>query len=106
MTGANLSWEAYGLLNNQPMASLNMDGTWTDYIYANGQKIARVSSADSRVHTQGVFTTDMNELRWNLPVPQNPGGGNYTVKAGDRLCFRQYNSTPGAARRCGSPTAS
>lgn len=86
------TWTEYVNFNGQPLAERSSDGVWTDYIYANGQKIARVDGHDNRIHTHGVFTTSGNELRWNLPIPSNPDGSQYTVQTGDQLCVRQFES--------------
>ena len=45
---------------------------------------------DAVVHTNGPASGNWALLRWNLPTSQNTGGDAYTVKAGDKLCFRQY----------------
>ncbi|HZL26958.1 MAG TPA: RHS repeat-associated core domain-containing protein [Acidobacteriaceae bacterium] len=94
-SNASGTFTEYVYSGGQPLAELNSDGTWSDYIYANGQKIAKVASSDTRIHTSGVFTTNGNELRWNLPTPTNADGSPYTAQAGDMLCFRQYQG-PGA----------
>ena len=77
--------------NGQVVSEQDENG-WTDYVYANGSKIAKLPSTDNRLHTQGTFTSGGNELRWNLPLPTNADGSTYIVRAGDLLCFRQYNS--------------
>ncbi len=69
------------------LAEKDQTGTWTDYIYANGKKIARAVPSDT----------------W-LRVQADGGGGgywqwydtglyhNYTIQTGDQLTWRQYQS--------------
>jgi hypothetical protein len=74
----------------QPMAEVNDQGAWTDYIYANGQKIAKVglTSSDQRYRLSGTTVQSGYELGAGATIP----GNSYTVRAGDRIFWRQYNS--------------
>ncbi len=57
-----------------------------DYIYANGQKIARVASQSSRMHIEGNSDNGAGEgFRIGAPA-------NYTIGAGDKLFLRQFAS--------------
>ncbi len=88
------TYTEYVDFGGQPIAEKDQTGTWTDYIYAVGKKIAVIPGQDHRIHTYGTATGNWTLLRWNLPTPQNSaGGGAYTVKAGDRMCFRQFSNS-------------
>ncbi len=50
-------WTDYVSLNDQPLAEHNQDGTCTDYIYANGMKIAKVDSAKPVFELKGTRTS-------------------------------------------------
>jgi len=72
------------------------NGIWTDYIYANGRKLAKVDAADTRVHLTGVNNPTSDSGRWTvgvLPVPSNA-----TVLPGDTLTFRLYENNAPQAR--------
>jgi YD repeat-containing protein len=47
------TWTEYLYFNGQPLAEKNADGTWSDYIYANGQRMARADNYDIRIHLKG-----------------------------------------------------
>ena len=80
----NIYWKG------QVVNEIDERNRYTSYVYANGQKIARVSQADQVLHTSGTFTGSGNEIGWALTPPG--GSGAYTVKTGDKLCFRQYTN--------------
>ena len=71
----------------QPIAEKDQSGNWTDYIYADGKKIAMVPSADHRIHLSG--TTVAGGFEWGVGVytPAAP-----VVQSGDQVCWQQYNA--------------
>ena len=80
------TWTEYVYFNGQPIAEKNANGSWSDYILANGQRIARADTYDARIHVSG--TTPGGALAsWQIGV-----GNNYVIKSGDILCLRQYQS--------------
>ncbi len=68
-----------------PIAELDQSGNWTDYIYANGQKVAMVKPAELRLHAHGNRSGSVF------------GGGGFAfpptrpIQPGDKLVWRQYN---------------
>lgn len=77
----------YVYLSGQPMADIDQSGAWTDYIYANGQKIARAVNQDWHLHLQGNAPTAQSWVAYELnSLP------NYTIRSGDHLFLRQYQS--------------
>lgn len=104
------SWREYNYFSGQSIADRDQDGHWTDYIFANGQRIARIRQATaspttvSGYHFQGNTTNSSvhNSDFWNLQLGyiQNGSGiGYYTVQAGDKLEWKQYtNNVNGAFR--------
>jgi RHS repeat-associated protein len=68
------------------------DGTWTDYIYTNGQKIAKTSSVDTVLHMSGVNTTVNGQSRSSAGSLPLGGTANYVVQPGDVLRFRQWSN--------------
>jgi RHS repeat-associated protein len=80
------SWTEYVYFNGQPLAEKNSDGSWSDYIFANGQRIVRADSYDRRIHTHGKTNSSGAWAAWSLPVAP------FLVKSGDKLCWRQYQA--------------
>jgi RHS repeat-associated protein len=66
---------------------------WTDYIFAAGRRIARLRAEDVWLGTAGTDPNNPTGATWTVPTPTNPDGSAYTVKAGDQLCVRQYDTT-------------
>ncbi|MGC2161008.1 MAG: hypothetical protein WA634_03780 [Silvibacterium sp.] len=48
-------WIEYVYLNGEPISELNNNGSWTDYVFAGG---ARLAMADSVRATSPATTTD------------------------------------------------
>ena len=84
------SWKEYMAAGGEVMSELDQNGNWTDYIYAAGQKIAKVENFDVRLHIAGLCpaTTSACYTGWNIPAPSS-----YTVRNGDKLMWRQYESS-------------
>jgi YD repeat-containing protein len=94
---ADGSWTDYVYFNGQPVAELASDGisapSWTDYIYANGEKIARIPGTDTRYHLTGNDPATDGSL-WVaglIPVPAN-----FTVHPDDVLSYRLYSHNANA----------
>ena len=77
------------------VAETNPGVSWTDYIYANGQKVAKADSYDQRIHISGNNCTTCG-WQWTGFSTSNPTQTR-PIQAGDALEFRQLNT--GAA--CG-----
>ena len=85
LTDPNAPYTEYVNFGGQTIAERDQTGNWTDYIYANGKKIAKVPATDTRIRLSG--TTLQSGFEWGLGMsPQLP-----TVATGDQICWRQYN---------------
>ena len=66
-----------GLIEGAPrLASETWDGSWSDYIYANGQ----------RIHIEGTSTVAESYAGWYLPL------ATYVIKSGDKISWRKYQA--------------
>jgi|SRR5579859_875753 len=86
----------YVYFKGQPMAELNpATGEWVDYVFAGGKRIAKSDTSDNQIHIHGVRCSNCGgnvTYFWS----KNPSLLPYTVKAGDKLYFRQFQA-PGAS---------
>jgi hypothetical protein len=85
-TGGNI-WTEYLYFDGQPLTELNDDGTWSDYIFANGKRIARSDSFDERIHIEGTSNAAGSAAGWNLAL------SGYVIQAGDKISWRQYQNS-------------
>jgi RHS repeat-associated protein len=94
-SGADGSYTEYVAFGGQIIAERDQAGAWTDYIVANGAKIAKISNTDIAIHTFGAncpscYGPQNNRAGWFIETP------NYVVKPGDKISWRQYQT--GAAQ--------
>ena len=84
------SYTEYVYFNGQPISETDQNGNWTDYIYTEGQKIAKVDNFDVRLHIAGACPSNTSACYtgWSIPAPTS-----YTVKSGDKLMWRQYETS-------------
>jgi len=83
----NGTYIEYIWAGNNVLAQHNADGTWSDNIFANGRRIARSDSFDRRIQTTGTYAQTGVEAGTNFAALNG-----YTVKSGDHIYWRQYNS--------------
>jgi RHS repeat-associated protein len=69
-----------------PIAERDQTGAWTDYIYANGRKIARVAPTTHRIHVHGTTVQSGYELVVSIQPPAN-----FVVQPGDTVCWQQFD---------------
>jgi RHS repeat-associated protein len=81
----SLTQYMYG--NGQLLSEKDQSGNWTDYIYANGAKIAAHHSSDVALHLHGTATAAGGYGTYFINGPIG-----YTVKSGDKLVYRQYQT--------------
>jgi RHS repeat-associated protein len=81
------SWREYTFFGGQLLSEKDNDGNWTDYIYANGQKIARVAQNDPHLHVSANAGSGGNWIWYDT----NTFDG-YVIQTGDKLSWRQYQS--------------
>jgi RHS repeat-associated protein len=90
---ADGTYTVYASFGGHVIAEQDDAGQWTDYIFANGSRIARLRAEDQWLFVSGTQTATPANYFWTMPTPNNPGtGGPYVVKSGDQLCLRQNNS--------------
>ena len=53
LKGTQTDYTEYITFGGQPIAEVGVPGLWTDYIFAGGKRIARVSGLTSTLHTKG-----------------------------------------------------
>ena len=71
------------------MAERDQTGGWTNYVYANGQKIAHLTSVDAPIHLSGTNCSDCGTQATRITLT---AGSGYTIRDGDSLSFFQYNA--------------
>ena len=87
---ADGTFTVYVDFNGQTLTEVDQTGGTADYIYANGERIARVSSADTRLHLSGNNCASCGgpyRWFWFPAVPQA-----LTFQQGTKLAWRQYQS--------------
>ncbi len=68
------------------LAELDQTGSWWDYIYANGAKIAKVgTNENARLHLHGINSASGEFAGFSFSL-------NYVIKQGDKMLWRQYES--------------
>ncbi|MBI3404322.1 MAG: hypothetical protein HY046_02575, partial [Acidobacteria bacterium] len=86
----------YIYFGSQPIAERNADGSWSDYIFAGGKRVARADSYEDRIR---IYGTNCSNCGWqwaHFSFPSAGGLSGYTIRAGDRIYWRQYQG--GGAR--------
>ena len=79
--------------NGQILAEKNSDGTWSDYIFANGKRIARADNYDIRIHMHGTTCSGSNCPANEFAAVTSLGAANgHVISAGDLLTWRQFQS--------------
>ncbi len=97
-SGNTTSFREYSFLNGLMLAEKNQAGSaapaWTDYIYANGQKIAKVDQQKPLLHLHGVRDGSIN-MGCGVEGGLNGGTGYGTViQSGDNLAFDLMQTIP------------
>jgi YD repeat-containing protein len=64
------------------------NGAWSDYIYANGQRIARDDTYEDRIVTYGTTCSNCGIQSGTFSLANNLAG--YVIQSGDKLFLRQY----------------
>ena len=82
------SFREYSFFDGQMLAEKDQTGTWTDYVYANGARIAKVDPGDAPIHLSGVNCTNCGGSASYVTLPTGAG---YKIQTGDKLSFSQYN---------------
>jgi hypothetical protein len=84
------TWTEYVYFDGQPLAEKNADGTWSDYIYANGQRIARADTYDIRIHLSGTNCSNCgSNPNMFAGVTSLTAANNQPINTGDVLTWRQ-----------------
>jgi len=97
-TGVSATFREYSTFDGQVLGEKDQTGAWTDYVFANGQRVARVEpgnnyvySVADQVHTVSMDFNANGTLRWQgqfLPfggeVDQGPGLSRYKFTGKER----------------------
>src|ERR1700687_1993990 len=86
-------------LGPEPRDGLHLTGAWTDYIYADGKRIAKVDFHVNRILTVGSDTAAAATAGggWSEYMAPNAGGLNgYVIQSGDKLFVWQFTATSNA----------
>ena len=87
-SNADGTYTEYVNFNGQPISEIDQNGNWADYIYGNGGKIARQTSADTRIHFSATNSTGGSATAYTTPV------SGILVQSGAKLVWRQYQDGP------------
>jgi RHS repeat-associated protein len=87
----NSNWTEYVRFGGQVVAEKTSDGFWSDYIYANGKRIAKVDNSDIRIHMSGTNCSGCGSINTFAGTSSLAGVVNGTViQNGDLLTWRQF----------------
>lgn len=86
---ADGTFTEYVSFGGQPIAEKDQLGAWTDYIYANGQKIARVAPTVTALQMSGQHGVGGCDSTY---IQRGLGGYQYLIRTGDKLFFDENNS--------------
>jgi RHS repeat-associated protein len=89
----NQAFTEYTYFNGQPLAEKDQNGNWTDYIYANGAKIAKVVSQVPTFHMHGYRDGTDTSCGAEGPVVGSPAD-NLQIVAGDQFVFDFQQTLP------------
>jgi len=87
-------WTEYVYFGEQLVAQKHSDNSWSDFISANGQTIARADSYDVRLHFTGNNCSGCGQQTTAYYIPIN----HYTILPGDRIAWRQFQYGPAVPR--------
>ncbi|HLJ87177.1 MAG TPA: RHS repeat-associated core domain-containing protein, partial [Candidatus Angelobacter sp.] len=69
------------------------NGLWSDYIFANGKRIAMAYTYDNELHLHGVNCSSCGSQYADFLLPYAQGYNGYVIRSGDKLIFEQYQPT-------------
>ncbi|WP_044176066.1 RHS repeat-associated core domain-containing protein [Granulicella mallensis] len=85
------TWTEYVRFGGQVVAEKTSDGFWSDYIYANGKRIAKVDNNDIRIHMSGTNCSGCGIINTFAGTSSLAAFVNGTViQNGDLLTWRQF----------------
>ncbi|WP_263377299.1 DUF4329 domain-containing protein [Granulicella paludicola] len=84
----------YMYFSGLPIAEYDQSGSWADYIYANGQRVAKTANSAPVLALTVNVDAGSGQGRAYFDDPQLQG---YTVQTGDKLQWSQYQSFTSAA---------
>ncbi len=79
----------YVYWGNQPIAEHNLDGTWTDFLFANGQRIASVHPGGNIAHLSGSNVPGSGSVASGIQLGSL---NNLTIQPGDSIRLWQYTT--------------
>ncbi|MGC2744010.1 MAG: hypothetical protein WA672_12530, partial [Candidatus Angelobacter sp.] len=75
------------------IASRTSDGKWTDYIFGPAGRLARAQDYDNGLRIYGTRCSSCGSQYMDYYLANAGGLSNYTIRAGDKLYFSQYQLT-------------
>ena len=87
----------YLYFGGQVIAERNVaNGDWTDYIYANGKRIAKSEPAQNQVRFAGTNPGSSEAIGWESNRWPTSGDDAFIVRTGDKLVFSEVSTQPHA----------
>ena len=91
----NQAFTEYTYFGGQMLSEKDQTGAWTDYIYANGKKIAKVDSQKPILHNHGYRDGSNSGCGAEGPVSGVPSGVvGVVIATGDRMMMDMQQSLP------------
>ncbi|HLJ85745.1 MAG TPA: RHS repeat-associated core domain-containing protein [Candidatus Angelobacter sp.] len=69
------------------------NGLWSDYVFANGKRIAMAYTFNNEMHLHGVNCSNCGSQYADFLLPYSQGYNGYVIQSGDKLIFEQYQPT-------------
>lgn len=83
---ANNDYTEYVNFGGQTIAEKDQTGAWTDYIFANGKRIAKTTNNYQRLHLTGSSCGANAEADWNIASNSTP------ISSGDRMVWHEEHA--------------
>ena len=97
-SGISAGYREYSFFNGLMLAEKNQAGSaapvWTDYIYANGQKIAKLDQQKPVLQMQGTRDSNINMGCGVEGAVSGAGGAGLVIGQGDKLAFDMQQTVP------------
>jgi RHS repeat-associated protein len=85
---------SYINFGGQVLAEVDSNSSdWSDYIYGNGQRIARADTYEDRVHISGNNCSNCGWQYSTFSFANVAGLSGYVIQSGDHLFLRQFQSS-------------
>ena len=85
----------YVYFGGQVIAEHKLNGDWSDYIYANGKRIARADNYNDSIHIHGTMCSNCGWHGVGYSLANAGGLYGYTIRDGDYLYLAQFQPNSG-----------